>query len=219
MRWFRGVAALSAGAALLTFGAGAAAASVGPEDVAPSSPAPTTVPMNFDAQGWAEVRTGIRGRVTIAGSFRGTLDRATGRYTGGFALTPTRAHVTVLGILPVVAETDWAFTEPVSGEWRDGVLTMRVAARIKHPRLLAFGTIQVAGGPNCATRNPSVMELRSSPSTPIGDPLSGATLTTSGQGFTISALSGCGALDGLLSAVAAGSGNQATLQLTPPKLG
>lgn len=176
---------------------------------------PNGVPMAFDVQGSANVRTGIRGTVTIAGTFTGTYYRDTGTYSGSFSLTPTQAHVTVLGLIPVTAETDWLFSEPVTGTWRDGVLSMRAAARIHHPRLLAFGSIPVAGGGRCATRLPSVIELRSSASTPVLSPLDGGTISTWGPGFTISPLSGCGALDGLLSAVAAGGGNQATVSLTP----
>lgn len=174
--------------------------------------------MRFDVDGSAEVRTGIRGRVSIVGTFDGRYDPVAGTFTGGFALTPTRAHVKVLGILPVVAETDWILSEPATGTWRDGLLSMRVAARIRHPRLLAFGTVVVAGGGRCATRQPSVIELQSSPADPITDPLAGGTLRTSGSGFTISALSGCGMLDGLLSAVAAGSGNHSTLRLSTPQV-
>jgi hypothetical protein len=118
----------------------------------------------------------------------------------------------------VTAETDWIFTEPVTGVWRDGVLRMRAAARIHHPRLLAFG-VQIAGGANCATSRPSVLELRSSPNTPVADPLAGGTLTTEGQGFAISSLAGCGPLTPMLSAVAAGGGNQATLALSPSRVG
>ncbi len=175
--------------------------------------------MNFEVQGSADVRTGIRGRVTIAGSFSGTLDRATNTFVGGFALKPTRANITVLGLFPVTAETDWIFTEPVTGRWSEGVLEMRIAARIRHPRLFAFGNVLIAGGGTCSTRRPSVIELRSSAAAPVADPLAGGTLTTHGQGFAISSLSGCGLLDGLLSAVAAGGGNQATVQLSPSRVG
>ncbi len=203
-------------ASLLAFGAGVAPA--GAEVVTTRSEA-AVVPLDYDVKGFAEVKTGIRGRVTIAGTFSGAYTPATGAFTGAFALTPTRAHVTVLGLLPVVAETDWSFTEPVTGRWQDGVLTLHAAARIHHPRLLAFGSIPVAGGGKCATRRPSILDLQSDPATPTADVFGGGTLKTTGNGFTISPLSGCGALDGLLSAVAAGGGNQATLQLSPRSAG
>lgn len=170
--------------------------------------------MAFSVDGAAQVRTGIRGQVTITGTLRGTYNPAAQRFAGAFTLVPTRAHVTALGI-PVVAETDWIFTEPVTGSWQDGVLKLHVAARIRHPRLFAFGSILVAGGGNCATRSPSVIDLQSNPAAPITDPFAGASLSTTGSGFTISPLAGCGLLDGLLSAVAAGGGNQAHVRLTP----
>lgn len=221
------------------FGAASAQANALPrvgsaaEVVAPSSPgtqhgepsASTTpesgtapVPMAFDVQGSAEVRTGIRGRVTISGTFRGAYDTSTNRFEGQFSLIPTRARIVVLGLLPVTAETDWSYAKPVTGEWRDGTMRMRIAARIRHPNLYAFGHIRVAGGPNCATRQPSVIELESHATTPIANPLDGGTLRTTGAGFAISPLSGCGPLDTLLSAVAAGGGNHATVQLTPSRL-
>lgn len=183
------------------------------EPLPPSSPA--AVPLQFNVDGWADVRTGIRGRVTIKGTFNGTYDPASQTYVGGFALTPTRAKVTALGLLPVTAETDWSFTEPVTGTWRDGTLTMRAAARIHHPRLLAFGSVVVAGGAKCATREASVLNFSSRASEPVSSPEAGGTLTTEPHGFAISGLSGCGLLDGLLSAVAAGRGSQATMHLSP----
>ncbi len=170
--------------------------------------------MAFQVDGAAQVRTGIRGQVAIKGTLGGTYDPSTQRFTGAFSLVPTRAHVTALGI-PVVAETDWIFTEPVSGSWRDGVMKLHVAARIRHPRLLAFGSVLVAGGGKCATRRPSVIDLQSDAASPVTDPFAAATLTTTGSGFAISPLAGCGILDGLLSAVAAGSGNHANVRLTP----
>lgn len=183
--------------------------------VAAPSAEPSVRPIEFNVQGHADVRTGIQGRVTIAGTFSGRYDTATNRFTGAFALTPTKAHVTVLGLLPVVAETDWIFTEPVTGEWKDGTLRLHAAARIHHPRLLAFGSAVVAGGAKCATRQPSVIDLTSAATAPVTDPFAGGTLSTDAKGFSISALSGCGILDPLLSAVAAGSGNQSTIRLTP----
>lgn len=192
----------------------AVAVAVGPISSA-AAVEPSTRPMEFSVEGHADVRTGIKGRVNIVGSFSGTYDTQTNRFTGRFALTPTTARVMVLGVLPVTAETHWTFTEPVTGEWSDGVLRLRAAARIHHPRLLAFGGPVIAGGAKCATRQPSVIEVRSAPSTPVTDPFAGATLSTDAKGFSISALSGCGLLDPLLSAVAAGGGNQATVRLSP----
>lgn len=177
--------------------------------------AAATRPIDFSVEGHADVRTGIKGRVDIAGTFTGTYDTETNRFSGSFALVPTTARVLVLGVLPVTAETDWIFTEPVTGEWKDGVLRLRAAPRIRHPRLLVFGGAPIAGGAKCATREPSIIELRSSPSTPVTDPFAGATLSTDAKGFAISALSGCGLLDPLLSAVAVGGGNQATVRLSP----
>ena len=201
-----------AAAVLALFSSGAAPA------VSAAATEPATAPLDFAVHGAAEVRTGIRGRVEINGTFHGTYDRATDTFAGSFTLVPTVAHVVVLGLVPVSAETDWIFTEPVTGAWRDGVLTMRAAARIHHPHLTAYGVV-VAGGGKCATTRPSVMNLQTDASHPITDPFAGGTLTTSGAGFSISSLAGCGWLDGLLSAVAAGSGNQATLTLSPAPQG
>ncbi|MEN0012025.1 MAG: hypothetical protein AAGC46_01590 [Solirubrobacteraceae bacterium] len=210
----KAVAAVAAAMASGGLASTAAAAGATP----PASTPSTTTPLRFDVHGSAQVRTGIRGTVAIDGTFDGTLDRSTGTFSGAFTLTPTVAHVVVLGLVPADADTTWLFTEPVTGTWRDGVLTLHAAAKIRHPRLVAFGHV-IAGGPTCSTTRPSVLDLRSDPASPVADPAAGATLTTRGQGFAISALSGCGWLDGALSAIAAGTGNQATLTLSRPQVG
>lgn len=199
--------------------AAAAVAAVAPPAAAAAAPSPAPDPngalqsLAFDVRGHGEVRTGIRGRVPISGTFDASYDRQTGQITGSMALTPARANVRALGV-PVTADTDWVFTEPISGSWQDGVMALRISAKIRHPRLSMLG-IPVAGGQRCMTREPSVIELRSEQGDAAAGPQAAVQLSTSGAGYTISALSGCGLLDGLLSAVAAGGGNQAVLALTP----
>lgn len=190
-------------------------------ELAPSSPAPSpreaasggTSPLTFEVRGTADVRTGIRGRVVINGSFDGTYDERTGSFAGALTLTPTIARVTALGVMPLSAETDWTFTEPVTGQWRDGVMTVRIAAKIRHPRMWLAGWLPLPAGPACETRQPSVIELTST--APVSSAQAGGTLATTGRGFAISAFQGCGAFTAFISAVAAGSGSQATLQLIP----
>ena len=77
------------------------------------------------------------------------------------------------------------------------------------PQVYLFGAIPIAGSGACQTKRISEVKL-SSGSTPFL-PGTGGTLTGA---FAISDLTGCGALNGLISPLVAGGGNAISIKLT-----
>lgn len=169
----------------------------------------TVVPYNYTLAGSATLKNLTKGTLPLSGKIAAKLTLGSGAIEADLTLNKTSANLTALGILPVRADVDFVSTAKTTGTLINGVLKTNSKVRIKLPKVTAFG-IQLAGGSNCQTRSVSSIDLRSTQATFLptaGGPIAGS--------FTISNLSGCGFLEGIVSPLTAGSGNTIALNLTP----
>jgi chitodextrinase len=158
--------------------------------------------------GSASLKTLTKGSVPLKGSINSNLTVASGAVTGDLVLDQASANLVALGFLPVSAKVAFAQTAPTTGTLKAGVLDTISKIRIKLPSVTVLG-VQLAGGANCQAKQITSIALKSSGpfSTTAGGTLAGT--------FTISDLSGCGFLTGIVSPLTSGSGNLLALQLTP----
>ncbi len=162
----------------------------------------------YSLVGSAVLKTLVKGSVPLTGSVLANVDAATNAFTADLQLNPSSASLTALGFLPVVAKINIVPTDKVRGALTGGVLSATAKVRIKIPSITLFG-VPIAGGANCQTTQVSSIPLKSTApfSLPQGGPIAGT--------FSISNLSGCGALNGIVSPLTAGKGNAIALSLTP----
>lgn len=177
----------------------------------PTLPPPPTEPVayGFSLNGTATLKTLVKGTLPLRGSIAAKLDLATGSFTADLALAQASAKLTALGFLPVTASVAFVSTAPTTGSLAAGILTANAKVRIKLPKVSLFG-LPLAGGATCQTKSASSIALRSTD--PVFSPLEGGALAGT---FAISDLSGCGALNGIVSSLTAGKGNAIALRLTP----
>ena len=161
----------------------------------------------YAAVGSATLKTLTKGALPLSGRVAGESYVATGDVDFGLALNPTSGNLVALGFLPVKASVVIPLTSLTGNVGAATGLTASAKVRIKLPSVTLFG-LQLAGGSNCQTKNPSVINFKS----PGFNPLDGGTLTGT---FAISDLTGCGGLTGLVSPLTAGGGNAIALKLTP----
>ncbi len=88
-------------------------------------------------------------------------------------------------------------------------LSLAMKVRVKVTSVKAFGAIPLAGGNTCQTKSLSALDLKA---TSPFDPIMGSA-SMSGT-FSISDLNGCGPLNGLVSPLVAGDGNEMALSLS-----
>ena len=161
--------------------------------------------------GSAQLRTLIRGTVPLRGDLRFSgLNLGAGTFQADLALAPTQASLVALGFLPVKADLAFVPAAPVTGTLTDQSLSARAKVRIKLPKITLFG-LALGGGSTCQTRLPSSIPLSSAAGAPFELATGGALSGT----FSISDLTGCGALTGIVSPLTAGAGNAVAVQLTP----
>lgn len=166
------------------------------------------VKYGYSLAGTATIKTLTRGSVPLSGSINASLALQAGTFTGDLALNPATANLTALGFLPVVAKLAFVPSGPTTGTLKNGALVANSKIRIKLPQVTLFG-LSLGGGSTCQTKNLSNIPLRSSL---FFNPVEGGLLSGT---FTISDLTGCGALTGILSPLTAGSSNAIALKLTP----
>ncbi len=170
-----------------------------------------TVKYGYTVSGSSAIKTLTKGTVGLAGTFDAALELSTGNFTGDMALNPARARLNALGIIPVTADLQFVFTDKVRGKLDASTLKATATAKFKVriPNLYIFGSIKIAGGQSCQTKSASTANLSSVGQFP---PLSGGRLTGS---YSISDLTGCGALTAFISPLTAGSGNTIDVTLKP----
>lgn len=169
----------------------------------------TVVPYNYTLAGSATLKNLTKGTLPLSGKIAAKLTLGSGAIEADLTLNKTAANLTALGILPVRAEVDFVSTAKTTGTLINGVLKTNSKVRIKLPKVTVFG-VQIAGGSNCQTRSVSSIDLRSTQAQflpTVGGPIAGS--------FSISNLSGCGFLEGIVSPLTSGSGNTIALNLTP----
>ena len=100
-------------------------------------------------------------------------------------------------------------TEKIAGSLKQGQLIANAKIRIKLPSVKVFG-LELASGATCQAKQISAITLKSTQPTFL--PLTGGPIAGT---FSISDLTGCGALTGIVSPLTKGTGNAIALNLTP----
>ncbi|MEN0014847.1 MAG: fibronectin type III domain-containing protein, partial [Solirubrobacteraceae bacterium] len=168
----------------------------------PNSTGP--VPTGYTGSGAATLKNLAKGSLPFAANLNGVAVSGN-RFTGQLGTLSTLANLKALGFLTVTAGIDFVPTEALTGTLTGSSLSATLKARIKVPSMKILG-VQIAGGANCqATQIATIPLTSSSFSWSKGGTLAGT--------FAISNLSGCGALNGLVSPLTAGSGNTMALTL------
>lgn len=162
----------------------------------------------FTLNGNAVLKTLAKGSIPLKGGVNLSLDGTNA--SADVTIDKVRARLTALGFIPVTADVVFAPTGPALGTLSSGALKLQLKTRVRLPQVLAFG-IPLAGGTNCQTRAASTINLQST-----------GTFTTTAGGtiagtFSLSNLSGCGFLTGLVSPLTSGGGNTIAATLAPVK--
>lgn len=164
----------------------------------------------FDITGSATLKTLTKGTLPLRGRTAFDINLDTGAISTDLVIDPTSARLTALGFIPVTAKVSFVSASKTTGALSESGLALKSLVRLKLPEIKLFGTIPLAGGTTCQTRSFSTIDLTD----PAFDLLDGGTLKGT---FAISDLSGCGALNGLVSPLTAGGGNTIKLALTPKR--
>ncbi len=162
----------------------------------------------YNTAGAAQIKTLTRGSVPLKGTANAAWTSA-GDLSADLVFNLASARLTALGFLPVTAKVAFVPSGKTTGKLTSGVLTTNTKLRTKVQEVKLFGAIPLAGGNSCQTKNLSDVKLVSNAGFTVA---AGGTLNGT---FSISDLNGCGALNGLVSPVTAGSGNTISLTLTP----
>ncbi|MDQ8046950.1 MAG: fibronectin type III domain-containing protein, partial [Solirubrobacteraceae bacterium] len=171
----------------------------------PDTSGPTTY--GFIAAGSATLKNLVKGSVPLSGVFN-TTAASDGSFTGQLGLAPATASLKALGFLPVTATVSFVSVGDVTGTSTATSLSAVANERIKLPSIKSFG-IQLAGGASCQATQVSKIALSSTGA------FTWATGGSVAGTFSISNLSGCGALNGIVSSLTAGGGNAIALTLRP----
>ncbi|MEV5825980.1 DUF6801 domain-containing protein [Spirillospora sp. NPDC052242] len=145
----------------------------------------------------------LTGGMTLALGAAGDAARA------DLALEPATADLDLFGFLPVTAEMRLDDGDGGTAALGDGVLTTTSPVTAAFPSFRVFGVVPIGGGDGCRTTEPSELKLTSAPGF---DPAAGGRLT--GE-HDLAALTGCGALTGLLGDAVTAPGTTVELTLTP----
>jgi hypothetical protein len=180
-----------------------------PSPVAPTPGIDPPIPYSYGLSGSATLKTLTKGSLPLSGSIDAKLTLPGGAFTGDLSLGQSIGNLTALGFLPVTAKVNLVSTDKVTGSLKDGKLTAVAKVRIKLPSVKALG-IELPGGANCQAKQISSVTLTSTQAKFM--PLSGGPIAGT---FSISDLSGCGFLTGVVSPLTQGSGNLIALNLSP----
>ncbi|MBW8482118.1 DUF6801 domain-containing protein [Actinomadura parmotrematis] len=160
---------------------------------------------DYDVKGTAAVKA-AGGALPVTGAAAADLDAA-GNFTAALTLASAKGTVKLLGFLPVDASVTPVPQGPATGTLKDGTLTGKASVLTRFTAFTLFG-LPVGGGDTCQTAAPSDVALSSQGAF---DPAAGGRVTGT---FELAALTGCGALTGLLGSSVSGPGNTLDVQLT-----
>ncbi|MCX2968345.1 MULTISPECIES: DUF6801 domain-containing protein [Streptomyces] len=164
------------------------------------------IEIGFGLSGSSHIKA-ANGDVALDGTIDADFDLASGSYEADMTLADTSGEFTVFGFLPATADIRFNPTEKVTGTLsNDGKLTANATTEVILPSVKVFG-LPVGGGESCRTVDAAEIPLESEGRF---DPFDGGTLTGT---YTLPQLSGCGMLNGIISAVTAGPGNTIELNL------
>lgn len=183
----------------------------GAELTATTSPVTETyVDYGFTLAGTSYLRTLTQGSIPLSGTIDARLKLSDGSFTANLVLNNTRARLSLIGLIPVTAIIGFVPSGDTTGTLTGGKLETRSRMKIRLPQLYLFGAIPVAGPGTCQTRQYSQINLASTEDRfqpLVGGPLHGT--------YAISDLTGCGALNGIISPLAQGGGNTIDINLSP----
>ncbi|MEU5995410.1 hypothetical protein ABZ806_41085 [Spirillospora sp. NPDC047418] len=176
-------------------------------------PASAAAPIHysFDLTGSSFIKA-PNGTADLTGGVEADLDvtKPTDNVVADLTLNPTTGHFQILGFLPVDAAISFVPVGKTTGTYANSALTTHSKMTVKLSSFKAFGALELGGGENCQTSEPSDITLASE-----GKfiPSQGGTLKTSD--YALSSIQDCGALTGILNLFTAGSGNTIDLKLAP----
>ncbi|MFA9269890.1 MAG: fibronectin type III domain-containing protein [Baekduiaceae bacterium] len=170
----------------------------------------STIKYGYDLAGSSQLKNLTKGTVPLSGGIDADLALATGDYTADLTLNKTKARLSVLGLIPITADIDFAQTDKTRGKLAGGVLTATAKFKIKIPKAYLFGVLPVVGSTKCETKSASIASLKSTGA--FFDPLQGGNVKGT---YGISDLTGCGWLNNVISPLTKGGGNTIDINLTP----
>ena len=171
----------------------------------------TVVEYSFDLAGATYIKA-ANGTVPLTGGIDADFDLATSTFEADLALNPTSGSFKLFGFIPATAKIQFAPVGRTTGSIAGGVLKSTSKVTVKLPQVSLMG-FPIAQSSTCQTKSPATIPLESKGSF---DPLAGGALTGT---YTLPALQGCGQLNSLISALAAGKGNTIAVALTPRPIG
>ncbi len=172
--------------------------------------AASTVDYKYSLTGTSVLKTLTQGPINVSGSIGAKINLRTQAFTGDVKLNNTRANLKLAGFVPVTAQVGFVAAGPTTGTLKNGVLRAQTKQTIRLPQLYLFGSVPVAGAGGCRTKVPTTIALQSRSSQ--FQPLKGGEIFGA---YTIGELVDCGALTGIISPLAQGSGNTISVNLTP----
>ncbi len=172
------------------------------------APAPTIVNYKYALTGSSDLKTLTKGAVPLSGTVNAALNVGNGTFTGTTPLADAPASLKALGFLPITAVIGFTEIGGTAGTLTGGILTANTKQDIRLKSAKSLG-INLIGNGNCHTVTPSAITLKSGAGF---QPTVGGNLTGV---YSISSLTGCGLLNGLVSGLTAGSGNTIAVKLTP----
>jgi fibronectin type 3 domain-containing protein len=144
-------------------------------------------------------------KVPLNGAITGPAPDASGAFSADLTLNPATTSFSLFGFIPTTASVTFAPQGKTTGKLSSGVLTTDTKTLVKLPSIKVFG-MEISGS-SCGTSTATDVALKSTNFTFE----KGGTLTGS---YTLPALSGCGVLNPVISALAAGPGNTVSLTVT-----
>jgi hypothetical protein len=172
---------------------------------------PPVAKYSYDLTGTSQLRR-LTGPISLRGGVNAAITLVNGDFDADLTLEPTSADFTLWGFVPITAKVGFVPVGRTTGTLTGGVLKSASSVTVKLPRITVFG-IPVSASPACQTKTPAQIRLQSKPGF---DPSAGGTLTGT---YSLPPLQGCGALNGLVGAVASGPGNRIAVNLAPRPAG
>nr|WP_237418121.1 fibronectin type III domain-containing protein [Actinomadura rayongensis] len=169
-----------------------------PVEVTVKAP-PTGGDVTYTLAGSSLVK-GVNATIPLTGSVATTITG--GKVTGDLKLNPSAGKFSLFGFLPGTVDVAYAPQGKTTGTLSGSTLKTTTSTVVKLTSIKVFGF--EIGSPTCQTTAPATIPLQSSNFGAAGGDLKGT--------YTLPALKGCGFLNPLISAIAAGPGNTVTLK-------
>ncbi|MEU5884819.1 fibronectin type III domain-containing protein [Spirillospora sp. NPDC047279] len=147
---------------------------------------------------------GANGKVGLSGSVTAVIDG--GKVSADLTLNPATGTFSIFGFIPATANITFVPQGKTTGTVSGSALSTETKTIVKVPVVKVFG-MEVGGGANCQTGSAATIPLKSTDwNVGTGGTLKGT--------YTLPALTGCGPLTQIISALVAGPGNTVDLKAT-----